>query len=180
MLIVPSQAPLMDAGQLQLSGKCGKLEGPPGSTASLHTEASIIISLYGSPSLKADPNLAFLFPQEGSSASSKRRKTSHNAVGEAANSAEEEEEPAEDEEFLAQQAIERAKARRRQRAEGAFDSFFGESARDVAHLPTCPQPSRSRVKTRLLRHQLQALRWMAEMEHPRPRRFTFSLFSECS
>ena len=65
------------------------------------------------------------------------------------------------------------KRAREKRAAGIFEAWFttGQEARDVAMLPVCDQPPPHMVKTKLLKHQLQALRWMVEMEHPKPRTF---------
>lgn len=154
----------MDANKITMTGKCCKLEGPPGTTAARLAEVSRSISIWGHPSLKSDPSLAFLFKQSGNASAKKKSKDKTN------HEIDEEEEL--DEQFLAEQAEKKAEARRKQRAIDAFDSFFGASARDVAQLPTCPQPKGDghKLKTQLLKHQLQALRWMAQMEHPRPRK----------
>lgn len=157
----------MDAGQLKMTAQCSKLNGPPGATAARLPEVSILISLFGPSTLKLNPNLSFLFEKEQQEAkaaglSSRRGPRQQPEDGE---------EKEADAQFLADQAERKAAARRQQRADDVFDSFFGASSRDVAQLPTCPQPKgdRHKLKTKLLKHQLQALRWMVQMEHPRPR-----------
>lgn len=163
------QAPFMDREQLKLTGKCNKLEVPAGRSASTLSELPISISLFGPFSIKTNPELAFLFPQAKKAAAIMKGKLKPHEI---------DNEDELDEGWLAEQAKLAAESRRKHQANDVFDTFFGESSSDLALLQECNQPPNTgphSVATSLLKHQLQALRWMVEMEHPRPRSSPSSL-----
>jgi hypothetical protein len=68
-------------------------------------------------------------------------------------------------EFLAQREREK---RHEARGDEVYTDYFSNE-RNVLLLPEAPQPDK--MKTKLLKHQLQGLKWMVEQEHPQLRTF---------
>ena len=148
-------SPFIDTQRLTMTIAAGDISNHK---ARGSTDIPIKLSIYGSRTLMLEQDLAWAFNQ---SADSKPNAALADPVTGQVPKMEEE---------SAQDEIRDEMERTRTvavRAASILGSLFAENSVDVALLPVCDQPPRMRPTTVLLKHQLQGLRWMIEMEHPK-------------
>lgn len=149
-------APFIDTQRLTMTVAAGDISNHK---ARGSTDIPIKLSIYGSRTLMMESDLAWAFNQSTDVKPNPALADPSTGII-----------PKMEEEPEAQNAIQEEMERTRTvavRANTILSSLFAENSVDVALLPVCDQPTGMRPTTVLLKHQLQGLRWMIEMEHPK-------------